>query len=60
MFAFRNPVISVSQFLDQRGNIAFKVFLNFGGREPAPDLKEKYNQLIETFAKPENKAILEF
>jgi len=28
MFAFRNPVISVSQFLDQRGNIAFKVFLN--------------------------------
>jgi putative heme iron utilization protein len=56
VFAFRKPSHldgheSLSfQFFDHRGNAAFKVFLNFGGKDPAPELVEKYNQLIEQFA----------
>lgn len=56
-FAFRKPSHldkheSLSfQFFDQRGNSAFKVFLNFGGKDPAPELVEKYNDLIKKFAK---------
>ncbi|MEW6084689.1 MAG: ChuX/HutX family heme-like substrate-binding protein [Chloroflexota bacterium] len=56
VFAFRKPSHldkheSLSfQFFDQRGNAAFKVFLNFGRSEPSPELREKYNALIEEFA----------
>lgn len=56
-FAFRKPshldgheALSF-QFFDQRGNSAFKVFLNFGNKAPAPEIMEKYNNLIERFAK---------
>ncbi len=57
VFAFRKPSHldkheSLSfQFFDRRGNSAFKVFLNFGGKAPAPELMEKYNELIKRFAK---------
>jgi putative heme iron utilization protein len=57
VFAFRKPSHldkheSLSfQFFDKRGASAFKVFLNFGGKDPAPELVEKYNELIEKFAK---------
>ncbi|NWF64038.1 MAG: hypothetical protein HXY38_07010 [Chloroflexi bacterium] len=57
VFAFRKPSHldkheSLSfQFFDRRGNSAFKVFLNFGGKDPAPNLVEAYNGLIERFAK---------
>ena len=57
VFAFRKPSHldkheSLSfQFFDKRGNAAFKVFLNFGGQDPSPELMEKYNTLIEKFAK---------
>ncbi|MBI3169362.1 MAG: hypothetical protein HYZ22_12835 [Chloroflexi bacterium] len=57
VFAFRKPSHldgheSLSfQFFDKRGSAAFKVFLNFGGKDPAPELVEKYNALIEKFAK---------
>jgi putative heme iron utilization protein len=57
VFAFRKPSHldkheSLSfQFFDRRGNSAFKVFLNFGGKDPAPELVEKYEALIEKFAK---------
>jgi putative heme iron utilization protein len=57
VFAFRKPShldkhesLSI-QFFDRRGNSAFKVFLNFGGKDPAPELMEKYNELIEKFTK---------
>jgi len=56
-FAFRKPSHldkheSLSfQFFDRRGNSAFKVFLNFGGKDPAPELVERYKELIERFAK---------
>jgi putative heme iron utilization protein len=56
VFAFRKPSHldgheSLSyQFFDRKGNAAFKVFLNFGGKEPAPELVEKYNVLIEKFS----------
>ena len=56
-FAFRKPSHldkhqSLSfQFFDKRGSAAFKVFLNFGGSDPAPELVEKYTALIEKFAK---------
>ncbi len=56
VFAFRKPSHldgheSLSfQFFDKRGNAAFKVFLNFGGNDPAPELLEKYNDLINRFA----------
>lgn len=57
VFAFKKPShldkhesLSV-QFYDRRGNSAFKVFFNFGGSEPAPELVEKYNQFIEKFGK---------
>ncbi|MDL1944095.1 hypothetical protein FBQ99_17305 [Chloroflexi bacterium CFX2] len=57
VFAFRKPshldgheALSF-QFFDRRGNAAFKVFLNFGGKDPAPELAGKYNELIERFAK---------
>lgn len=57
VFAFRKPSHldgheSLSfQFFDKRGSAAFKVFLNFGGNDPTPELVEKYNSLIERFAK---------
>ena len=57
VFAFRKPSHldkheSLSfQFFDKRGNSAFKVFLNFGGKDPAPELNQAYNELIERFAK---------
>jgi len=57
VFAFRKPSHldkheSLSfQFFDKRGSAAFKVFLNFGGSEPTPELKKTYNELIERFAK---------
>jgi len=57
VFAFRKPSHldkheSLSfQFFDRRGNSAFKVFLNFGGNDPAPELREQYDALIEQFAK---------
>src|SRR5687768_3349274 len=57
VFAFRKPSHldkheSLSfQFFDKRGSAAFKVFLNFGGHDPAPELLEKYDQLIREFAK---------
>lgn len=57
VFAFRKPSHldkheSLSfQFFDQRGTAAFKVFLNFGGNDPSPELRESYNALIEKFAK---------
>jgi len=57
VFAFRKPSHldkheSLSfQFFDKRGSAAFKVFLNFGGSDPTPELIENYNALIEKFAK---------
>lgn len=57
IFAFRKPshtdgreAISF-QFFDRRGAAAFKVFLTFGGHDPSPELMQKYNDLIEKFAK---------
>ncbi len=58
VFAFRKPSHldgheSLSfQFFDRRGSAAFKVFLNFGGKDPAPELMKTYNELIEKFRKP--------
>jgi putative heme iron utilization protein len=60
VFAFRKPSHldkheSLSfQFFDRRGNTAFKVFLNFGGHDPSPELVQKYETLIEKFANPQN------
>lgn len=55
VFAFRKPShldkhesLSI-QFFDKRGNSAFKVFLNFGGKEPSPELNETFNCLIDRF-----------
>jgi putative heme iron utilization protein len=59
VFAFRKPSHldkheSLSfQFFDKRGNAAFKVFLNFGGSEPSPELKQTYNDFIQKFKKPD-------
>jgi len=39
------------QFFDKRGSAAFKVFLNFGGGAPSPELLEKYESLIDRFRK---------
>ncbi len=56
-FAFRKPSHldkheSLSfQFFDKRGSSAFKVFLNFGGKDPAPEMIQTYNELIEHFKK---------
>ena len=57
VFAFRKPShldkhesLSI-QFFDRRGNSAFKVFLNFGGKDPAPELVQTYNELIGKFKK---------
>ena len=55
VFAFRKPSHldkheSLSfQFFDRRGSSAFKVFLNFGGKDPSPELMEEYLALIERF-----------
>ncbi len=56
VFAFRKPshldkheVLSF-QFFDKHGDAAFKVFLNFDEGNPASDLEEQYNRLIEMFA----------
>jgi putative heme iron utilization protein len=57
VFAFRKPSHldkheSLSfQFFDKRGSAAFKVFLNFGGKDPSPELMDKYVSLTEKFAK---------
>lgn len=57
VFAFKKPSHldkheSLSfQFYDRRGNSAFKVFLNFGGHDPSPELAQKYNELIQKFSK---------
>lgn len=57
VFAFRKPshldgIESLSfQFFDRQGAAAFKVFLNFGGKVPAPELVERYNALINQFRK---------
>lgn len=57
VFAFRKPshldgIESLSfQFFDRQGAAAFKVFLNFGGKVPAPELVEKHNALINQFRK---------
>lgn len=55
VFAFRKPShldghesLSI-QFFDRRGAAAFKVFLNFGGHDPSPELIKKYEILIERF-----------
>ena len=59
VFAFRKPSHldkheSLSfQFFDKRGNAAFKVFLNFGGHDPAPELRKTYEELIARFSKNE-------
>jgi len=59
VFAFKKPSHldkheSLSfQFYDKRGNSAFKVFLNFGGSAPSPELTQKYSEFIETFKKPQ-------
>jgi putative heme iron utilization protein len=56
-FAFRKPSHldkheSLSfQFFDRRGSAAFKVFLNFGGADPAPELLEQYEILIKQFSR---------
>ena len=57
VFAFRKPShldghesLSI-QFFDRRGNAAFKVFLNFGGHDPSPELIGTYHALIERFAR---------
>ena len=57
VFAFRKPSHldkheSLSfQFFDRSGNAAFKVFLNFGGRDPSPERVEKYDAVIAKFIK---------
>ncbi|MBE0669066.1 MAG: hypothetical protein IH588_00630 [Anaerolineales bacterium] len=57
VFAFRKPSHTDGrealsfQFYDQRGDCAFKVFLTFGGHDPAPELVQKYGKLIEKFKK---------
>ncbi|MBI5822793.1 MAG: hypothetical protein HZB18_02110 [Chloroflexi bacterium] len=58
VFAFRKPSHTDGrealsfQFYDRRGDSAFKVFLTFGGHDPAPQLMETYNSMIENFKKP--------
>jgi putative heme iron utilization protein len=58
VFAFRKPSHTDGrealsfQFYDRRGESAFKVFLTFGGHDPAPELVEKYETLIKKFIKP--------
>lgn len=56
VFAFRKPshldgheTLSF-QFFDRSGAAAFKIFLNFGGREPSPELFAVYHGLVERFA----------
>ena len=57
VFAFRKPSHTDGrealsfQFFDQRGDCAFKVFLTFGGHDPAPEVLERYERLIRQFAK---------
>ena len=57
VFAFRKPSHTDGrealsfQFYDQRGESAFKVFLTFGGSDPAPELIQKYNEILEKFKK---------
>lgn len=57
VFAFRKPSHldrheSLSfQFFDRRGNAAFKVFLNFGGKDPDSQLIRTYRELTEKFIK---------
>jgi putative heme iron utilization protein len=57
VFAFRKPSHldrheSLSfQFFDRRGNAAFKVFLNFGVKDPNAQLIQTYRELAEKFIK---------
>ena len=57
VFAFRKPShldkheSLFYQFFDRRGNAAFKVFLNFGGRDPEPELRKTYEERIARFSK---------
>ncbi|MFN8414479.1 MAG: ChuX/HutX family heme-like substrate-binding protein [Anaerolineales bacterium] len=57
VFAFRKPSHTDGrealsfQFYDRRGEAAFKVFLTFGGQDPAPELLEKYQEAIRLFQK---------
>jgi putative hemin transport protein len=39
------------QFYDRAGSAAFKVFLSFGGRAPAPERVAQFTQLRERFKK---------
>jgi putative heme iron utilization protein len=38
------------QFFDPRGNAAFKVFLTFGGHDPAPELRVRFDTLAGEFS----------
>ena len=57
VFAFRKPSHTDGrealsfQFYDQRGESAFKVFLTFGGSDPANELIQKYNDMLQKFKK---------
>ncbi len=57
VFAFRKPSHldrheSLSfQFFDRRGSAAFKVFLNFGAKDPDSQLIRTYRELTEKFIK---------
>jgi putative heme iron utilization protein len=57
VFAFRKPSHLTKhetlsfQFFDRHGNAAFKVFLNFDGGDPSPELRQKYTALVQGFKK---------
>jgi len=57
IFAFRKPSHTDGrealsfQFYDRRAESAFKVLLTFGGHDPSPELMQKYDALIQKFAK---------
>ena len=37
------------QFFDREGAAAFKVFLTFGGKDPSPERRAQYQEIIERF-----------
>jgi putative hemin transport protein len=41
------------QFYDRAGRAAFKVFLSFGGRQPAPECQARFGDLRDRFRKPD-------
>lgn len=57
VFAFRKPSHTDGrealsfQFYDQHGDSAFKVFLTFGGNDPALEIIQKYNEMLKKFKK---------